>query len=289
MMMSKLRILYAALIFLCVIITNCLCETVPEDLLTDNDEQLYKLQRDDLIDSIMKRISPRTSDQLDGKAETHELPGEKLNEVKDAAEEASLHLKSIIPSPSRFSSAYVENIQIYTSKNISNSANDTGGIAKRTIFESISSTPGLQRSFSIRQSHTPGFIEKNSSSLYRNMSTTYSSSVTTTNGTLALLHSHIFVSTMLSSTKSLSVSAFLTPNSISVRHDTAQPIIQPTRTIFTGDQLLESSSISEPSKTVNPQNTVSANTKTQTAPPISSEESSRKMPSIPDEIGYGSN
>ena len=287
MKMNKLRFLFAVLVILIVIITNCKCETVPEDLLTDNDEQLYKLQRDDLIDSFMKRISPRTSKQLDGKAETHESPRKKLNQVKDAEENASLYLKSIIPSPSRFLSAYVDTIQIYASKNVSNSSNDTGDIANRTIYESISSTPGLQRSFSMRQSHTPGNIEKSSSSFYRNISATYSSSVTTANGTLALLHSQLFVSTMLTSTKSLLVSAFLTPNSISVRYDTAQPIIQPSSTIFTGDQLPQSSSISETSKIVNPHTTFSANTKT--APPISLEEKSRKMPSIPDEIGYGGN
>ena len=285
--MNKVKQQLSALAFLFAIILKCMCETVPEDLLTDNDEQLYKLQRDNLIDSIMEKIEPKTSEQTDKKVETHEMPQGKRNQIEDVADELPLRLKSIFPSPSRFSSADMETIKIHTSKNISTTIIDTRMEENKTIFHSVTSTQILGISSSKRQTDIIRSIDTSSSSNHENISSIYPFTDTTGNSTSVRPISQLFVSTMITSTESLSISTILAPHSISVVYETASSILHPTRTVFMVDQLLQSSSITETPKITIPRKIPSTSINLPTSTPISSELTSRRMPSIPDEHGYG--
>jgi len=284
MRMSKLRHSWTASVVFIMIIVDCTCETVPEDLLTDNDEQLYKLQRDDLIDSILEKITPRSSEQSDEGIESNELPHEKLDKEKSPP----LQLKSMLPSPSRFSSSYQNTVTIHTSTNASTSAINTGLlITNKTTFQPMSSTQRLQESFLAKQSQAIQSIEVNSSSFTGIASTTsYPSSVSAINVTLSLGNSPILVSTMITSTTSFRLSSALMPYSISMVHDTAQSTLQPTSTVFAVGQPTQSSSISETPKILTVQKSVSSIANIPTSS-ISPETSTRKMPEIPDERQFG--
>ena len=285
--MSKLRHSWSVPVTFIIFIVNCTCETVPEDLLTDNDEQLYKLERDDLIDSILEKITPRSSEQSDEGIESNELPHGKRDQEKSPPKEVSLQLKSMLPSPSRFSSPYLNTVTIHASKNASNSEINTGLLlSNKTAFLPMSSTQRLQESFLARQSLSVHSTEVNSTSYAGVMSNTYPSSGSAINVTLSLGNSHILVSTMITSTTSFRLSNILMPYSISMVHDTAQSTVLPTSTVFAVDQLTQSSSISETPKILTVQKSVSTIANVPTSS-VSPEMSTGKMPEIPDERQFG--
>ena len=285
--MYHLPKLYTAGLFLIIALTaNCFCETVPEDLLTDNDEQLYKLKRDDLVDSILNEIMPPESaeDKKHEEDKSSKSTQEKQNELKDDAK--SVYLSSVYPSPSTFSTANIDTIKIHTSKIASSSLsmNRSSAALNHTNIEPTQSTHELHSTLHLNQSN---------SSLNSEIRPSVFAIATTSrlggNSTLLLLHSQMLVSTIVASTASLAIPSLPAPHSISTISDTAQSVIQPTSTYFAAETLPKSSVIAETPKIVNAERSFSIIKHVATETSHSPNTSSRKMPTVPDEQGYGGN
>ena len=288
MKLSILPRLYACAVFSTLIATFCHCQMTPEDLLTDSDEQLDKLKRDDFVDSILEQFpsleplgEPSEEDKENNEKEKDSQHAK--NEPGDAAKTAAL--SSVFPSPSAFTFASIKTSNISTSNSVSTSAaaSNKTVLDNSTYVRPTGSVYNLHSSIFVNQTNTKDLAFQTRELLIDKSAT---HSINDTKSTMNVLQSSSLVSTINSSMSSVVISTSPAVHSPSIVSDTAQSKIQPTSTSFVGDAALVSSTIKETPKIVSPIVSLSSTkVKVSTSPGSSG----RKMPVTPDESRFGGN
>ena len=276
-MFSKVYVLFLLVVYL---VHGGSCDSVPEDLLTDNQEQLEHWKQGNLIDSILNQLP-----FLGGSKENEEAAsvsknsqaGESVDKKASQIASPTVPFKSIVPSPSSFGSVSTEKMSI------SRSSNET---MSKSVFRNsteLLGTPALKPTKVLNS--TSIVFSKNVSSS-RHLNTTNTTANSTTNVSLvtrvnehASLFSHL-VSSLNLSTTPLFISSSPAAHSSPLILDTAQKTISPFSTSFGNTRNTVSRVMGTNTKPSKSKSVSHASTVYQSSPTVG-------MPVLPDEKGYG--
>ena len=280
--------------------SHCNGNSLPEDFVTDNDEQLARLKRENFIDSILKHLPFFGASSKKSESKDDALPsGPTEKKVVSSAEKQNLKTKtetaplmSVFPSPSTFNSIQTSSVKIPLSMNESKLTSNIQDktISNSTFIHTVELKPSVSlnatTSDMIRKTASFGLsvsthLQVSSSSM--KMALSLSSSVI--NATLSPVQ--FPVTSVLSSTVKLSISSMPAPHSTSTVSDTAQSKILPSSTTFGKPESSRLSSVLK-TKAIAPQKSSTVPDKMILEPEVPHHEtSSTQMPALPDEKGYG--
>lgn len=281
--------------------SRCNGNSLPEDFMTDNDEQLARLKRENFIDSILKHLpffgtSSKKSESNDEAIPSEptgkkDIPSAEKQNIKTKSETAPL--MSVFPSPSTFNSIEMSSFKISLSMNESKlTSNVHDETPNNTMFIH---TADLTSSVSLNA--TTSSMIRNTTSLGPSIATQLhlSSSVRkvapnqqSSSVIIATLSSAPFpITSVLSSTIKLSMSSMPAPHSTSTVSDTAQQNISPSSTVFGKSESLMLSSVLKTQAIVPQKSSIVPDQKVVEPEVTQTETSGTQMPVLPDEKGYG--
>ena len=279
--------------------SRCNGNSLPEDFVTDNDEQLARLKRENFIDSILKHLPFFGTSSKKSESNDDALLSGPTEKVVSSADKQSLETKtetaplmSVFPSPSTFNLIQTSSFKISLSMNESKLTSNVQD--KTTSNSTFIHTVELKPLVSLNTT-TSNLIRKTASfgiSLSTRLQVSSSSMKMALNLSSSIINATLSpvqfpVTSVLSSTIKLSISSMPAPHSTSIVSDTAQSKILPSSTIF---GKAESSRISSVLRTqsIVPQKSSTVPDKKILEPEVTHHETSgTQMPPLPDEKGYG--
>lgn len=259
------------------------CDTMPEDLITDNDEQLAKLKRDDFVDSLRGQVPSMENQEKHEQKEESESTRHSSSTENDTHSISSLKstfpLSSVFPSPSAFSFGNKDSITISTSKHVmlSLAPNSTTALENNTRNKLNYKTPALSN-YSLGSRTTTSMAVEISKTFVEDGK----HNINHTQTKLYVAPSSLSFSTDIKSIISVLITSAPAAHSISSISDTAQSKLEPKRSVFNSGVVSNSIAVNEMSTTVSPQTGISGKTITPGDTSITSGISSKKMPVLPE-------
>eukprot|EP00112_Aurelia_sp_Birch-Aquarium-sp1_P016190 Seg3650.1 transcript_id=Seg3650.1/GoldUCD/mRNA.D3Y31 product="hypothetical protein" protein_id=Seg3650.1/GoldUCD/D3Y31 len=280
--------------------SRCNGNSLPEDFMTDNDEQLARLKRENFIDSILKHLpffgtSSKKSESNDEAIPSEptgkkDIPSAEKQNTETRSETAPL--MSVFPSPSTFNSIEMSSFKISLSMNESKlTSNVHDETPNNTMFihtAELTSSVSLNATTSSMIRNTTSLGPSISTQLHLSspvMKVAPNQSSSVINATLS--SAQFPITSVLSSTIKLSMSSMPAPHSTSTVSDTAQQKMSPSSTIFGKSESLMLSSVLKTQAIVPQKSSIVPDQKVVEPEVTQTETSGTQMPVLPDEKGYG--